>query len=115
MKLYPAGATTNSDFGVTDYERIMPALLKMEELGILLLVHGESTDQSVDIFDREPDFYEKVMPMMLGKTFRGTEIYMIIYIYVYNIVIHRFEVFTFVTFSHINVASMFPVLRGFVL
>eukprot|EP00913_Durusdinium_trenchii_P012517 g11753.t1 len=71
VKLYPAGATTNSDFGVTDYERIMPALLKMEELGILLLVHGESTDQSVDIFDREPDFYEKVMPMMLGKTFRA--------------------------------------------
>lgn len=67
VKLYPAGATTNSDFGVTDYERIMPALLKMEELGILLLVHGESTDQSVDIFDREPDFYEKVMPMILER------------------------------------------------
>lgn len=67
VKLYPAGATTNSDFGVTDYERIMPALKKMEELGILLLVHGESTDQSVDIFDREADFYEKVMPMNLGR------------------------------------------------
>jgi len=66
VKLYPAGATTNSDFGVTDYERIIPALKKMEELGILLLVHGESTDQSVDIFDREADFYDKVMPMNLG-------------------------------------------------
>eukprot|EP00438_Fugacium_kawagutii_P029214 Skav229549 [mRNA] locus=scaffold568:275738:288499:+ [translate_table: standard] len=61
LKLYPAGATTNSDFGVTDYERIMPALKKMEELGILLLVHGESTDQAVDIFDREADFYEKAI------------------------------------------------------
>ena len=69
VKLYPAGATTNSDFGVTNYERIMPALKKMEELGILLLVHGESTDQSVDIFDREADFYEKVMPMTLCHIF----------------------------------------------
>lgn len=66
VKLYPAGATTNSDFGVTDYERIMPALKKMEELGLLLLVHGESTDQAVDIFEREADFYEKVMPMSLS-------------------------------------------------
>lgn len=63
VKLYPAGATTNSDFGVTDYERIMPTLQKMEAEGLLLLVHGESTDQAVDIFDREQDFYEKVMPM----------------------------------------------------
>eukprot|EP00933_Yihiella_yeosuensis_P012283 TRINITY_DN12063_c0_g2_i1.p1 TRINITY_DN12063_c0_g2~~TRINITY_DN12063_c0_g2_i1.p1 ORF type:complete len:351 (+),score=36.22 TRINITY_DN12063_c0_g2_i1:97-1149(+) len=67
LKLYPAGATTNSDAGVTDYERIMPALAKMEELGILLLVHGESTDQSLDIFEREKSFYETIMPMILEK------------------------------------------------
>lgn len=65
VKLYPAGATTNSDAGVTDYERISPALAKMEELGMLLLVHGESTDQAVDVFEREQSFYETVMPMIL--------------------------------------------------
>eukprot|EP00439_Symbiodinium_sp_Y106_P035592 s5021_g4.t1 len=67
VKLYPAGATTNSDFGVTDYEKIMPALKKMEEVGLLLLVHGESTDQSIDIFEREQSFYETVMPMLLSR------------------------------------------------
>eukprot|EP00440_Ansanella_granifera_P046279 gb/GFBE01050118.1/.p1 GENE.gb/GFBE01050118.1/~~gb/GFBE01050118.1/.p1 ORF type:complete len:352 (+),score=68.07 gb/GFBE01050118.1/:1-1056(+) len=67
VKLYPAGATTNSDAGVTDYERIMPALAKMEELGILLLVHGESTDQAVDVFEREQSFYQTVMPMILER------------------------------------------------
>lgn len=67
VKLYPAGATTNSDFGVTDYELTMPALERMEELGMLLLVHGESTDGSVDIFDREKHFYETVMPMILER------------------------------------------------
>lgn len=67
VKLYPAGATTNSDFGVTDYERISPALAKMEELGLLLLVHGESTDQSVDVFEREQCFYQQTMPQLLEK------------------------------------------------
>jgi len=67
VKLYPAGATTNSDFGVTDYELTMPALKKMEELGILLLIHGESTDQAIDIFEREQSFYQTVMPMILER------------------------------------------------
>ena len=67
VKLYPAGATTNSDYGVTDYEKIMPALKKMEEVGLLLLVHGESTDQAVDIFEREQSFYETVMPMLVSR------------------------------------------------
>lgn len=67
VKLYPAGATTNSDFGVTDYDRIMPALEKMQELGILLLVHGESTDQEVDVFEREQKFYETVMPSIVSR------------------------------------------------
>jgi dihydroorotase len=67
VKLYPAGATTNSDFGVTDYEKIMPALHKLEELDMLLLVHGESTDQAVDVFEREQSFYGTVMPMLLDR------------------------------------------------
>jgi dihydroorotase len=67
VKLYPAGATTNSDFGVTDYEKIVPALEAMQEHGLLLLVHGESTDQSVDIFEREQSFYAKTMPQLLAR------------------------------------------------
>lgn len=67
VKLYPAGATTNSNFGVTDYNKIIPALIKMEELGILLLVHGESTDQTVDIFEREQHFYNDTMPWILKQ------------------------------------------------
>ncbi|CAK0884586.1 unnamed protein product [Prorocentrum cordatum] len=67
VKLYPAGATTNSDFGVTDYGKIMPALRKMEELGLLLLVHGESTDQSVDVFEREQHFYGHTMPTIIAQ------------------------------------------------
>jgi len=67
VKLYPAGATTNSDFGVTDYEKVMPALAKMAETGILLLIHGESTDQTVDIFEREQSFYGTTMPMILER------------------------------------------------
>lgn len=57
-KLYPAGATTNSDSGVTDIENVYPALEAMEEVGMLLLVHGEVTDSSIDIFDREKVFIE---------------------------------------------------------
>lgn len=57
-KLYPAGATTNSDSGVTDIENVFPALEAMQEVGMLLLVHGEVTDSSIDIFDRERVFLE---------------------------------------------------------
>lgn len=57
-KLYPAGATTNSDSGVTDIENIYPVLEAMQEVGMLLLVHGEVTDSSIDIFDREKVFLE---------------------------------------------------------
>lgn len=67
VKLYPAGATTNSDAGVTSYEKIMPALAKMEELDMLLLVHGESTDQSVDVFEREQAFYSDTMPQIISR------------------------------------------------
>lgn len=57
-KLYPAGATTNSDSGVTDIEKVFPALAAMQEVGMLLLIHGEVTDSSIDIFDREKVFID---------------------------------------------------------
>lgn len=61
VKLYPAGATTNSDAGVTDIRQCYPALEKMQQLGLPLLVHGEVTDAEVDIFDREKRFIEQRM------------------------------------------------------
>ena len=60
-KLYPAGATTNSDSGVTDIANIYPALETMQKLGMLLLVHGEVTDPSIDIFDREAVVIDQVL------------------------------------------------------
>ncbi|WPC75392.1 dihydroorotase [Vibrio porteresiae] len=60
-KLYPAGATTNSDSGVTSAEKIYPVLQAMQEEGILLLVHGEVTTNEIDIFDREKIFLETVL------------------------------------------------------
>jgi dihydroorotase len=61
FKLYPAGATTNSDAGVTDLRKTYPVLQAMERHGLLLLVHGEVTDPQVDIFDREAVFIDTVM------------------------------------------------------
>jgi dihydroorotase len=61
LKLYPAGATTNSDAGVTDIRNTYPTLEAMQERGLLLLVHGEVTDPAVDLFDREAVFIERVM------------------------------------------------------
>jgi dihydroorotase len=61
LKLYPAGATTNSDAGVTDIRKTYPVLEAMQRAGLLLLVHGEVTDPEVDIFDREAVFIERVM------------------------------------------------------
>ncbi|HCH56287.1 MAG TPA: dihydroorotase [Rhodospirillaceae bacterium] len=60
-KLYPAGATTNSDNGVTDIGKIYGVLERMEEIGMPLLVHGEVTDPDVDIFDREQVFIDNVL------------------------------------------------------
>ena len=60
-KLYPAGATTNSDAGVTDIRITFPTLEAMQREGLLLLVHGEVTDPAVDVFDREAVFIERVM------------------------------------------------------
>ena len=61
VKLYPAGATTNSASGVTDLQRVMDVLEAMAEHGIPLCVHGEVTDPAVDIFDREARFIETVL------------------------------------------------------
>lgn len=61
VKLYPAGATTNSDAGVTDLKRCMSALEAMQELGLPLLIHGEVTDADIDLFDREAVFIERVL------------------------------------------------------
>jgi dihydroorotase len=61
VKLYPAGATTNSDAGVTDLRKCAKALEAMQELGMPLLVHGEVTDSSIDLFDREKVFIDRVM------------------------------------------------------
>ena len=61
LKLYPAGATTNSDAGVTDIRKTYATLEAMQREGLLLLVHGEVTDAEIDIFDREAVFIERVM------------------------------------------------------
>ena len=61
VKLYPAGATTNSDAGVTDLKYCMPALEAMQELGVPLLIHGEVTDADIDVFDREAVFIDRIL------------------------------------------------------
>ena len=60
-KLYPAGATTNSDSGVTSIDNIFPVLEAMAEVGLPLLVHGEVTDPAIDLFDREKVFIDTVL------------------------------------------------------
>jgi dihydroorotase len=61
VKLYPARATTNSQFGVTDYDRVTPVLERMAALGMPLLIHGEVTDPEIDVFDREAVFLDRVL------------------------------------------------------
>jgi len=61
VKLYPAGATTNSESGVTDLAAILPVLAVMQENELPLLVHGEVVDPEVDVFDREKVFIERVL------------------------------------------------------
>ena len=60
-KLYPANATTNSAFGVTDIRNIHPALERMQAIGMVFCVHGEVTDPDVDVFDREAVFIDRVL------------------------------------------------------
>jgi dihydroorotase len=61
VKLYPAGATTNSQSGVRDFDKVIPVLERMAEIGLPLCVHGEVTDPDVDIFDREAVFIDRVL------------------------------------------------------
>jgi len=67
VKYYPAGATTNADFGVTDISHTYAVLEVMEELGLPLLIHGEVTDPAVDVFDREAVFIETVLIPLLQR------------------------------------------------
>ena len=67
IKLYPAGATTNSDSGVTDLDHCSAVLAEMEKLGLPLLVHGEATDPASDVFDREKIFIERVLQPLLAR------------------------------------------------
>ncbi|WP_420002453.1 dihydroorotase [Arenibacterium sp. LLYu02] len=61
VKLYPAGATTNSHSGVRDFDKVRPVLEKMAEIGLTLCTHGEVTDHAIDIFDREAVFIDRVL------------------------------------------------------
>ena len=74
-KLYPAGATTNSDAGVTDLRKIYPVLEAMQREGLLLLVHGEVTSADIDLFDREAVFIEQQL-IPLRRDFPGLKIVM---------------------------------------
>lgn len=67
VKYYPAGATTNSESGVTKIENVYPVLAAMEEVGMPLLVHGEVTDDHVDIFDREKIFIDQILSPLLQR------------------------------------------------
>ena len=73
VKLYPAGATTHSDAGVTRISRCFRALERMEETGLPLLVHGEVTDPNVDVFDREQMFLEEVLRPLVAR-FQGLRV-----------------------------------------
>ena len=67
VKLYPAGATTNSDSGVKNIKKIMPILEMMAEIGMPLLIHGEVTDKEIDIFDREKVFIDQKLDFICNK------------------------------------------------
>ncbi len=68
VKLYPAGATTNSASGVRDFDRVRGVLERMAEIGLPLCVHGEVTDPEVDIFDREAAFLDRVLEPIRAAT-----------------------------------------------
>jgi dihydroorotase len=73
IKYYPAGSTTNSDFGVTALERAYPALAAMERHGVVLSLHGETIDADIDIFDRESVFVERSLAAIV-RDFPGLRI-----------------------------------------
>ncbi|MEP3628639.1 MAG: dihydroorotase [Hyphomicrobiales bacterium] len=61
VKLYPAGATTNSQSGVRNFDKVVPILERLAEAGVIMCVHGEVTDSDIDIFDREAVFIDRVL------------------------------------------------------
>lgn len=67
VKLYPAGATTHSDSGVTDIRRCDETLAEMARLGMPLLIHGEVTDAEIDVFDREAVFIDRILGPLLQR------------------------------------------------
>lgn len=67
VKLYPAGATTNSDAGVRDIRAVDAVLTRMAEIGMPLLVHGEVTDPEIDIFDREAVFIDRILKPLMDR------------------------------------------------
>ena len=67
VKLYPAGATTHSDAGVTDIRKVHASLARMEEVGMPLQVHGETPGADVDVFDREAHFIDAVLIPLLER------------------------------------------------
>lgn len=73
VKLYPAGATTNSDSGVTDLKHTCAALAAMQDTGMVLAVHGEVTDRQIDIFDREKMFIDSIL-IPLRRDFPGLRV-----------------------------------------
>ncbi len=75
VKLYPAGATTNSSSGVRDFDKVRPVLEKMAEIGLPLCVHGEVTEAEIDIFDREAVFIDRVLDP-IRKTTPGLRVVM---------------------------------------
>src|SRR5258708_30936189 len=70
VKMYPANATTNSAYGVTDFQRIRRVLARMEKIGMTFLIHGEEADPEIDVFDREAVFIERRLAPMT-KDFPG--------------------------------------------
>eukprot|EP00892_Ulva_mutabilis_P004870 jgi/Ulvmu1/2755/UM014_0213.1 len=67
FKWYPAGATTNSELGVTDIKKVMPALREMANVSMILCVHGEVTEPEIDIFDREREFIQRRLAPLLDQ------------------------------------------------
>lgn len=67
VKLYPAGATTNSSSGVRDFDKVVPVLERLAEIGLPLCVHGEVTDSDIDIFDREAVFIDRVLDPLRNR------------------------------------------------
>lgn len=67
FKLYPAGATTNSDAGVTSIDKIYPVLEQMQKTGMVLCVHGEATAHEIDVFDREREFIDRTLAPLVAR------------------------------------------------